>query len=180
MTAPGASKKPERRKKSHVITIRPAAAAVTAALAIALAAPAGAAPVAIERCSILRAARGNIGAFNYYPYGYYGGFGGYNGFAGGYPGIGAPVTDGIRINYKNTSRKVADRVAFGVDYRGQRDVIVDSGTFSPGISIDHTFGEFSGLAYLGNRPNSCRVLSIRYKDGTIFRAPGMGMRPQSR
>lgn len=162
-----------------MITIRSVAAAMTATLTIALATPATAAPVAIQQCSILRAVRGNIGAYNYYPYGYYGGFGGYNGFRG-YPGAGAPVTDGIRIDYKNTARKVADRVAFGVDYRGQRDVIVDTGTFSPGVSINHTFGEFSGLSYLGNRPNSCRVLSVRYKDGTIFRAPGMGRRPQSR
>jgi len=84
-------------------------------------------------------------------------------------GGGVPVTDGITISYTNVSTLVADRVLFAVNYRGDKERIADVGTFSPGATINHTFGQFSGLAYLGSRPNGCRVAAIRFTDGTAWR-----------
>ena len=84
---------------------------------------------------------------------------------------GAPTTDGIRIAYVNQASKVADRVEFLVNYRGEIERIVDVGTFSPNVTINHTFGNFSGLAYLGSRPNVCRNIAVRFRDGSIWRAP---------
>lgn len=63
--------------------------------------------------------------------------------------VGAPITDGIEIKYVNRAPKTADRVVFLVNYRGDVERVVDVGKFSPGAPIDHTFGQFSGLAYLG-------------------------------
>jgi hypothetical protein len=85
-------------------------------------------------------------------------------------GYGAPVTDGIQINYVNTSNKTADRVAFQVNYRGDIQHIVDLGTFSPGATISHTFGNYAGDAYIGPTPNSCRVRAVRFTDGTVWHA----------
>lgn len=87
-------------------------------------------------------------------------------------GPGAPVTDGIAVQYTNHGPAVADRVEFQVGYRGDVQDIVDVGTFSPGVSIDHQFANFSGLAYLGNRPNHCRVIAVRYTGGATWRRQG--------
>lgn len=108
-----------------------------------------AAPIRIQKCSIIRYARAR-------PY-YFGTW-----------GAGVPVTDGIELQYVNTSAKTADRVAFAVDYRGDVERIIDVGTFSPGAPIDHTFGTFSGQAYQGERPNRCTVARVRFSDGTTW------------
>jgi hypothetical protein len=70
----------------------------------------------------------------------------------------------------NQSSKTAARVAFLVNYRGDVQHIIDVGTFSPNASIDHSFGEFTGDAWLGPKPNSCRAVAVRYADGSVWRA----------
>jgi hypothetical protein len=115
----------------------------------------GASPIAISNCSILR----------YVPtpaYPFWRPFGPYRG--------GSLYTDGIRIVYMNQSSKTAARVAFLVNYRGDVQHIIDVGTFSPNASIDHSFGEFTGDAWLGPKPNSCRAVAVRYADGSVWRA----------
>ena len=58
--------------------------------------------------------------------------------------------------------------------------IVDAGTFSPNAPINHTFADvFSGYAYLGPKPNSCTVRVVRFKDGALWRAPGVVPRRQA-
>jgi hypothetical protein len=55
--------------------------------------------------------------------------------------------------------------------------VVDAGTFSPGVTIDHTFADvFSGYAYIGPKPNSCTVRVVRFKDGSTWHASGLGRR----
>jgi hypothetical protein len=124
-----------------------------AVLGIAMVAPAQAAPVAIHSCSVTQWQR--VHARPYWnPWGPVR----YN----------APVVDGIRISYVNTSHRTADRVAFLVNYRGDVQHIIDTGTFSPNVTISHGFGNFSGDAYIGARPNSCVVHAVRYTDGTTW------------
>ncbi|HTW85563.1 MAG TPA: hypothetical protein VMD91_15945 [Candidatus Sulfotelmatobacter sp.] len=89
------------------------------------------------------------------------------------PPNGSPYTDGLQITYVNRSSQPATRVAFLVNYRGAVEHVVDEGTFSPGVSITHTFGQFNGYAYLGPRPNVCRPVAVRFADGSIWRAPGI-------
>jgi hypothetical protein len=90
-----------------------------------------------------------------------------------YRDFGSIYTDGLHIAYVNKSRLTASRVVFSVNYRGDVEHVVDAGTFSPGVTIDHTFGQFTGLAFLGQRPNSCRVAAVRFTDGTAWRAVPM-------
>jgi hypothetical protein len=81
-------------------------------------------------------------------------------------------TDGLKISYVNTSNKVVSRVGFRVTYRGHTERVIDAGTFSPGVTITHTFGsEFSGQPYFGAQPEVCRVAGVRFRDGTVWRAP---------
>jgi len=84
---------------------------------------------------------------------------------------GAPTTNGLHIAFVNRSPQIADQVAVQVDYRGEAERIVDAGTFSPNVAVDHTFGNFSGMAYLGPRPNRCRVVAVRFKNGATWQNP---------
>jgi hypothetical protein len=84
-----------------------------------------------------------------------------------------PVADGLSITYRNESALTADRVAFDVVYRGKAERVIDIGVFSPGITIDHTFANFSGIAYLGPRPEQCRTRAVRFTDGSVWRRPGL-------
>lgn len=90
---------------------------------------------------------------------------------------GIPITDGLEIDYTNVGTQTAVRVAFEVNYRGEREHIVDVGTFSPGAQIKHTFGNFSGFAYQGPTPNSCRVRAVRYADGSVWHAQSQPLQP---
>ncbi|MGD0473516.1 MAG: hypothetical protein ABSB70_09885 [Candidatus Velthaea sp.] len=133
----------------------------------------GPVPVQIGTCAVLQyqPARPAYRSLYWYDYG----------FAGPLVPNGSPFTDGIRISFTNTSAMVADRVVFGVNYRGDFERVIDAGTFSPNARIDHTFADvFSGYAYLGPRPNACSVRVVRFKDGSIWRAPGVGPRRQTR
>jgi hypothetical protein len=117
-----------------------------------------ASPIAITNCSVLRYQR-DPGRRYWYPW--------------GFPPNQSLYTDGVDITYVNNTPKVASRVAFVVNYRGDIQHIVDVGTFSPGVSIDHTFGQFTGDAFLGTRPNTCRVAAVRFSDGSVWRAQPM-------
>ncbi|MEO7040039.1 MAG: hypothetical protein ABI186_08435 [Candidatus Elarobacter sp.] len=89
---------------------------------------------------------------------------------------GSVFTDGIRISYVNHGPIAASRVAFLVNYRGDVQHIIDTGTFSPGVTIDHSFGEFSGDAWLGPKPNACRAVAARFSDGSVWRAAAVPRR----
>jgi hypothetical protein len=111
-------------------------------------------PIRITKCDILRYITVNAHPF-WRPF-------------GPYP-YGSLYTDGIQIVYMNTSPKTATRVAFLVNYRGDVQHIIDVGTFSPNISINHEFGQFTGDAWLGPKPNVCRAVAVRFSDGTVWR-----------
>jgi hypothetical protein len=137
----------------------------TAALTLALVAAPFAAnaqtppPIQITNCEVAQYMPTQVRPF-WYPW-------------GGPRPYGSIYTDGLNISYVNRTKKVADRVAFAVNYRGDAERVVDTGTFSPGVTIDHQFGQFTGLAYLGTQPNSCRVAAVRFSDGTVWRAQPM-------
>ena len=113
----------------------------------------GAGPIVITRCLVLREPAIAMQPF-WQPFGPYP-------FASLY-------TDGIRITYVSNAAQKASRVAFLVNYRGDIQHIIDVGTFSRGATIDHTFGQFTGDAWLGAKPNACRAVAIRFVDGTSW------------
>ena len=84
--------------------------------------------------------------------------------------VNAPVVDGIRIVYVNHGPVAANRVLFLANYRGDKQRIIDAGTFAPNVTIDHTFGHFSGDAYLGPNPDQCAVGAVRFVNGTTWLA----------
>jgi hypothetical protein len=115
----------------------------------------GAPPVAITDCEVLQYIPVHAHPF-WRPF-------------GPYP-VGSVYTDGVQIKYVNHGPLTATRVAFRVDYRGDVQRIIDVGTFSPGAPITHTFGQLTGDAWLGPKPNACRVVAVRFTDGTVWHA----------
>jgi hypothetical protein len=114
-------------------------------------------PVEIKTCSILPADPTTTARPFWFPF-------------GPVVAVTAPIADGVRISFVNHARLTADRVLFAVNYRGDIQRIVDAGTFAPEATIDHTFGTFSGDAFLGPNPNACAVTAVRYVDHTFWRA----------
>jgi hypothetical protein len=111
-------------------------------------------PIAITNCSVLQYVPTG-------PYPFWRPF-------GPYPNR-SLYTDGLRIAFINRGPQVASRVAFLVNYRGDVQHVIDAGTFSPNVTIDHTFGEFTGDAWLGPKPNVCRAVAVRFRDGSVWR-----------
>ena len=49
-----------------------------------------------------------------------------------------------------------------------RPTVFDAGSFSQGARISHTFGQYTGDAFLGARPNSCQAVAVRFADGSAW------------
>ena len=87
-------------------------------------------------------------------------------------------TGGIEIEYSNLGPVTATQVVFGVLYRGQPALVTDSGTFSQGALIKHTFTNvLFGLAYGGPTPEICRVRRATFENGTVSQAPPLTLEP---
>jgi hypothetical protein len=85
----------------------------------------------------------------------------------------ASTSSGMRIAFVNDANQVATLVTFAVNDNGNQFVIRDVGTFSPGVSIDHTYSNGRGQSYL--LPSfitphvRCRVQSVKFADGSVWR-----------
>ena len=103
--------------------------------------------------------------------------------------MGVPISStssGMGITFVNESNRVATLVNFDVDDNGNRFVIRDVGTFSPGVTIDHQYANGRGQSYILPAfitPRvRCHVASVTFADGTIWRRgqpappPGYGAR----
>ncbi len=80
------------------------------------------------------------------------------------------TTSGLRIGFHVRAAQRAQTIRFQVDYRGDVETIDDTGTFAPGVEIVHSYSQFVDFAYLGTRPNFCRVLTVKFADGTMWTA----------
>jgi hypothetical protein len=115
------------------------------------------APVSVRTCTVLAYAPSSKNEFFY--------------LQSGPPSqVNRAYSDGLHLAYVNTSRKVMTRVGFRVTYGGATQRVIDTGTISPGVTIDKTFGEFSGQAYLGSLQPTCTPIGARFKDGSVWRA----------
>lgn len=94
----------------------------------------------------------------------------------------ASTSNGIKIQFTNESSKTADLINFGVDSNGQKFVIRDVGTFSPGIEITHRYRNGAGQAFVLpafiSPKFTCRVDSVQFTDGTVWRHGDNPSNPQ--
>lgn len=76
---------------------------------------------------------------------------------------GAPAAPGgsaLRVRFSNEGTQPIKRVVFALN---DGSTIVDAGTFTPGVTIDHEFN------IAGDEANSCSVASVTYADGTQWK-----------
>jgi len=68
---------------------------------------------------------------------------------------------GVAISFVNTGSAVLHHVTFDVAYHTiDADIartVTDTGSFGPGVRIDHHFDEFEGVTFLGTATESCVV-----------------------
>jgi hypothetical protein len=65
----------------------------------------------------------------------------------------------VNVRYVNDQSKAISRIQFTLD---DGTKVTDVGTFSPGVTIDHSFG----IGYAKAR--SCRVTAVQFTDGTSW------------
>ncbi len=51
---------------------------------------------------------------------------------------------------------------------GRDRLIVDKGTFSPGVAIDHVFATRLRIAPGADRTTSCEVVAVHFTDGSSW------------
>ena len=69
----------------------------------------------------------------------------------------------MHVRFSDAAQQTISRVTFTLDDGTQ---ISDAGTFSPGITINHTFGLESTAAA------SCAVTAVEFKDGSTWHVNG--------
>lgn len=83
----------------------------------------------------------------------------------------------IVLSFTNRRATAANVVAFTIDYGGQTERIVDRGTFTQNVRIDHAFAGFYNVRYRGPSPSVCRVDYVGFSDGTAWPAPSAAPAP---
>jgi hypothetical protein len=83
----------------------------------------------------------------------------------------------IVLSFTSRRPMAATVVAFTIDYAGRTERIIDEGTFTQNVRIDHAFDGFYDAPYRGATPSSCRVDYVRFSDGTAWRAPSAAPAP---
>jgi hypothetical protein len=83
-------------------------------------------------------------------------------------GLDTPSAGSIAISFRNQNTKPIASVAFDVTSGVAKNRIVDMGTFSTGVEIDHRFSVPAFSNTLGDV--SCTVTSVAFADGTTWQA----------
>jgi hypothetical protein len=73
----------------------------------------------------------------------------------------------LELVFTNRAAVAAKEVRFTVGYGGRREEIVDKGTFSPNVPVDHFFAGFYNVRYQGPFA-TCAVDSVEFEDGTTW------------
>jgi len=126
---------------------RASAAALLAAAAVAVSAgPAqAAAPVLIKSCTVVK------------------------------PKPMSHLANGTNIVYVILGSKTAASITFAVGYRNASSHylrrVTDVGTFSPGVTINHTLTLYNDVTYSGAQTSSCFPTEVKWAGGTVWIAP---------
>jgi hypothetical protein len=75
----------------------------------------------------------------------------------------------LMLAFTNRRAMAADEIRFTVQYGGRTEHIVDRGTFSQNVRIDHSFNGFYNVRYGGPSP-SCTVDYVEFRDASVWMA----------
>jgi K+-transporting ATPase KdpF subunit len=86
----------------------------------------------------------------------------------------------VVLAFTNRQATSADEIRFTVEYAGRTEHIIDRGTFSQNVRIDHAFSGFYNARYRGVPP-TCMVDYVEFRDGSSWSAtaasPGQSAGP---
>jgi hypothetical protein len=82
----------------------------------------------------------------------------------------ASFSRGVQIVFTNNAKVAASLVIFDIVHGSFRAAVVDEGTFSPGVRIDHTLTSTPLALYTGPEPQHCVVEHVHFVDGTAWSA----------
>jgi hypothetical protein len=89
----------------------------------------------------------------------------------------------VVLAFTNRRATPAEEIHFTVRYAGRTEQIVDKGTFSQNVRIDHAFRGFYNQRYQASSP-SCAVDYVEFRDGSVWTAatpsPGQSTGPPVR
>ena len=87
------------------------------------------------------------------------------------PDFGPPISYRLlNLTFLNTDDAVATQVTFDITHDdGRHTKIIDSGRFSRGVPIEHSFDDYTG-AY-GGGDAACAVTSVTFADGHRWTPP---------
>ena len=75
------------------------------------------------------------------------------------PGADSRQAGGIEVAFVNTGTTVLHHVTFDIGYHTiDADIartVTDTGTFSPGVRIEHHLDAFAGISFLGSATSNC-------------------------
>jgi hypothetical protein len=72
----------------------------------------------------------------------------------------------VTITFVNRGDVSVDAVRFTIEYAGRTATLVDRGTFSKDVTIEHAFRAFWNVPYAGAAPQKCVVDSVHYAGDT--------------
>jgi hypothetical protein len=73
----------------------------------------------------------------------------------------------IELAFTNRRAMTADEIRFSVEYAGRTEHIIDKGTFSQIVRIDHACNGFYNARYRA-APPSCSVDYVQFRDGSVW------------
>ena len=81
---------------------------------------------------------------------------------------------GTQIDYIIYGKKNASSITFLVTYRNAQQkfarTVTDTGTFAPGVQINHSFSLYSDVTYAG-KDATCVPTKVKWADETLWIAP---------
>ena len=74
----------------------------------------------------------------------------------------------LELTFLNTDDAIATQVTFDVTHDGTHATVTDSGRFSKGVAIEHSY---DGVAGAYGSPAVCSVTAVTFADGRRWTAP---------
>jgi len=87
------------------------------------------------------------------------------------PSPATPQNAGVEVTLVNHAPTVATNFVLRVTENGRSDQIESHGKYSPKVKITVRFTNFAGTDYFREEPDECKLMSIKFSDGSTWTAP---------
>jgi hypothetical protein len=81
-----------------------------------------------------------------------------------------PLIGGVAVKFVNRSPRVETQIVLSVTDDDRTELMTARGTFSPGVTIEKQFANFTGLNYWREEPDACSIVRVAFADGSTWTA----------